>query len=146
MASENIVELNDSNFDNEVSKISEPLLVDFWAPWCAPCRMLDPVVGEIARENAGKFAIAKVNVDESPGVSEKFGVRSIPTLLFFQGGRKTGSDRRRPRKGGNRSSAPGIGLVGSREPPRGGFLHPLRVKAESESLRLRLCCFIERCR
>ena len=70
MASENIVELNDSNFDNEVSKISEPLLVDFWAPWCAPCRMLDPVVGEIAKENAGKFAIAKVNVDESPGVSE----------------------------------------------------------------------------
>jgi thioredoxin 1 len=88
MASENIVELNDSNFDNEVSKISEPLLVDFWAPWCAPCRMLDPVVGEIARENAGKFAIAKVNVDESPGVSEKFGVRSIPTLLFFKAGEK----------------------------------------------------------
>jgi thioredoxin 1 len=88
MASENVVELNDSNFDTVVSGASEPLLVDFWAPWCAPCRMLSPVVEEIAGENAGKFKVTKVNVDESPAVSEKFGIRSIPTLLFFKGGVK----------------------------------------------------------
>jgi thioredoxin 1 len=88
MASENVEELNDSNFDNVVSGASEPLLVDFWAPWCAPCRMLSPVVEEIAGENAGKFKVTKVNVDESPAVSEKFGIRSIPTLLFFKGGEK----------------------------------------------------------
>jgi thioredoxin 1 len=88
MASENVLELNDSNFDSVVSSAAEPVLVDFWAPWCAPCRMLAPVVAEIADENAGKFKIAKVNVDEAPGVSEKFGIRSIPTLLFFKGGEK----------------------------------------------------------
>ena len=78
MASENVVELNDSNFDTVVSGAAEPLLVDFWAPWCAPCRMLTPVVEEIAGENTGKFKVTKVNVDESPAVSEKFGIRSIP--------------------------------------------------------------------
>ena len=88
MASENILELNDSNFDSVISSASEPLLVDFWAPWCAPCRMLAPIVAEIAGESVGKFKIAKVNVDEAPGVSEKFGIRSIPTLLFFKGGEK----------------------------------------------------------
>ena len=88
MASENVVELNDSNFDTVVSGAKEPLLVDFWAPWCAPCRMLTPVVEEIAGENAGKFKVTKVNVDESPAVSEKFGIRSIPTLLFFKAGVK----------------------------------------------------------
>lgn len=88
MASENVVELNDSNFDTVVSGAAEPLLVDFWAPWCAPCRMLTPVVEEIAGENAGKFKVTKVNVDESPAVSEKFGIRSIPTLLFFKAGVK----------------------------------------------------------
>jgi thioredoxin 1 len=88
MASENVVELNDSNFDSVVTEALEPLLVDFWAPWCAPCRMLTPVVEEIAGENAGKFKVTKVNVDESPAVSEKFGIRSIPTLLFFKAGVK----------------------------------------------------------
>jgi thioredoxin 1 len=88
MASENILELNDSNFDSVISSASEPLLVDFWAPWCAPCRMLTPIIVEIAGETVGKFKIAKVNVDEAPGVSEKFGIRSIPTLLFFKGGEK----------------------------------------------------------
>ncbi len=88
MASENVVELNDSNFDSVVSESSEPLLVDFWAPWCAPCRMLTPVVEEVAAENVGKFKIAKVNVDDAPEVSAKFGIRSIPSLLFFKGGEK----------------------------------------------------------
>lgn len=88
MASEHVVELNDSNFDTVISGASEPVLVDFWAPWCAPCRMLTPVVEEVASENAGKFKIAKVNVDEAPEVSAKFGIRSIPSLLFFKGGEK----------------------------------------------------------
>jgi thioredoxin 1 len=88
MASANIVELNDTNFETVVSNASEPLLVDFWAPWCAPCRMLTPVVEEIAGENVGKFKVTKVNVDESPVISEKFGIRSIPTLLFFKAGEK----------------------------------------------------------
>lgn len=88
MASENVVELNDSNFDSVISGASEPVLVDFWAPWCAPCRMLTPVVEEVANESVGKFKIAKVNVDEAPEVSAKFGIRSIPSLLFFKGGEK----------------------------------------------------------
>lgn len=88
MASENVAELNDSNFDSVVSGSTEPVLVDFWAPWCAPCRMLTPVVEEVANENAGKFKIVKVNVDEAPEVSAKFGIRSIPSLLFFKGGEK----------------------------------------------------------
>ena len=88
MASANVVELNDTNFESVVSKASEPLLVDFWAPWCAPCRMLTPVVEEIAGENTGKFTVTKVDVDEAPLVAEKFGIRSIPTLLFFKAGEK----------------------------------------------------------
>jgi thioredoxin 1 len=88
MASENVIELNDSNFDSVVNSATEPVLVDFWAPWCAPCRMLGPVVAEIADENVGKFKIAKVNVDEAPEVSAKFGIRSIPALFFFKGGEK----------------------------------------------------------
>ncbi|HET9522845.1 MAG TPA: thioredoxin [Terrimicrobiaceae bacterium] len=88
MASANVIELDDSNFDSVIAGASEPLLVDFWAPWCAPCRMLSPVVEEIAGENVGKFKVTKVNVDESPSVSDKFGIRSIPTLLFFKSGEK----------------------------------------------------------
>ena len=84
-----IVNLDDQSFANEVeNENAGTVLVDFWAPWCAPCRMLSPVVEQIAGENAGKFKVTKVNVDESPAVSEKFGIRSIPTLLFFKGGVK----------------------------------------------------------
>lgn len=88
MANANVVELNDSNFDTTVAGSAEPVLVDFWAPWCAPCRMLGPVIDEIATENVGKYKIAKVNVDEAPGVATKFGIRSIPALVYFKGGEK----------------------------------------------------------
>ncbi|MDH5602806.1 MAG: thioredoxin [Cyclobacteriaceae bacterium] len=77
--------LTDSNFE-EVIKSDKPVLVDFWAEWCGPCRMVGPLVEELAGEYEGKAVIGKLNVDENPGVSAKFGIRSIPTLLVFKGG------------------------------------------------------------
>jgi len=88
MSNPNVTELNDSNFNAFIQGTTLPVLVDFWAPWCAPCRMLGPVVDEIATENIGIFAIAKVNVDDAPGVSTQFGIRSIPSLIYFKGGAK----------------------------------------------------------
>ncbi|MCO6495656.1 MAG: thioredoxin [Bacteroidetes bacterium] len=78
---------NDSNFQNEVLNSDKPVLVDFWAEWCGPCRMIAPVVEELSSEYSGKAVIGKVNVDENPGISGQFGIRSIPTLLIFKGGK-----------------------------------------------------------
>lgn len=85
---EKTVVLTDSNFD-QVLNSDKPVLVDFWAEWCGPCKMTSPIVHELAREYDGKAVIAKLNVDENPQITARFGVRSIPTLLFFKNGKLT---------------------------------------------------------
>ena len=78
--------LTDSTFDEEIAGSSEPVLVDFWAEWCGPCKMIAPVLEEIANENAGKLRVAKLNVDENLDISRRFEVMSIPTLILFKDG------------------------------------------------------------
>jgi thioredoxin 1 len=82
----NALEFTDQNFQSEVLDSSQPVLVDFWAPWCGPCRMIAPVVEELAAENAGKVKVGKVNVDESSNTAATYGVSSIPTLMLFKNG------------------------------------------------------------
>jgi len=85
-SSKNVVEITESNFDTEVVHAEVPVLVDFWAEWCGPCKMIAPVLDEIADEKAGAVKVAKVNVDNNQGLSQKFGIHAIPTLLFFKNG------------------------------------------------------------
>ena len=87
MASQTILHLTDASFDSTLAEHQEAVVVDFWAEWCGPCKAIAPVLEELAQEYAGKVTIAKLNVDEHPGVAARFQVRSIPTLLFFKGGR-----------------------------------------------------------
>ena len=79
------IEITDSNYE-EILSSDKPVLVDFWAEWCGPCRMIGPIVEELANEYEGKAVVAKVDVDANPNVSAKYGIRSIPTLLVFKGG------------------------------------------------------------
>jgi len=84
--SDNIVHTNDSNFEADVLNSDKPALVDFWAEWCGPCKMIAPILDEAANEYADKMSVVKLNVDESPNVAQKFGIRSIPTLMLFKDG------------------------------------------------------------
>lgn len=80
------VTIDEANFENEVTKSEQPVLVDFWAEWCGPCKMIAPILDEIAKEKAGTIKVAKVNVDNNQSLSMRYNVRAIPTLLFFKGG------------------------------------------------------------
>ena len=82
----NVTELSSSNFEQEVLQSSQPVLVDFWAPWCGPCRMIGPVVEELAGENAASLKVAKINIDDAQDIASTYGVSSIPTLMIFKNG------------------------------------------------------------
>lgn len=84
--SDSILFVTDGSFEDEVLKSSEPVLVDYWAEWCGPCKMIAPILDEIATEYAGKIRIAKLNIDENPQTPPKYGIRGIPTLMLFKDG------------------------------------------------------------
>ena len=82
----NLLELTNETFDEEVGSSELPLVVDFWAEWCGPCRMVAPVLEQIATENAGKLRLAKLNVDDAPAIAQRFSIMSIPTIMVFKDG------------------------------------------------------------
>ena len=84
----NVIELSDASFDTEVIKSNVPVLVDFTATWCGPCKALAPVVEKIANEHTGKYKVAKVDIDDCPATAQKYGIRSVPTVLVFKAGEK----------------------------------------------------------
>jgi len=86
MDNSTVIKLDESNFDREVTQDDKPMVVDFWAEWCGPCKMIAPLLDEIAREKAGSVKVAKVNVDENQSLSLKYNIRAIPALLFFKNG------------------------------------------------------------
>ncbi|MEC8063723.1 MAG: thioredoxin [Pseudomonadota bacterium] len=86
MTSPEIININESSFDQAVLQSNKLVVVDFWAPWCGPCKLIGPILDNLNREYAGEVVFGKVNVDDEPGLAEKYHVRGIPTLLFFKGG------------------------------------------------------------
>lgn len=90
MAGKNVIELTDDNFESEVLKSSIPVLVDFTATWCGPCKALAPIVEGLANESAGAFKVGKLDIDDAPEVTKKYGVRGVPTVMVFKGGERAG--------------------------------------------------------
>jgi thioredoxin 1 len=90
MAGKNVLEINDLNFEKEVLQSKEPFLLDFSAVWCGPCKMLAPIVEKIADENNGKVKVGKLDIDDSPGVASKYGIRGVPTVVVFKDGKESG--------------------------------------------------------
>jgi len=90
VSSEHVIHITDANFESEVVKAGKPVLIDFWAEWCGPCKMIAPMLDEIANEYQGKVTIAKLNIDENPKTPQRFNVRGIPTLILFKNGRVEG--------------------------------------------------------
>jgi thioredoxin 1 len=86
--SEHVSEVSDSSFEKDVLQSNQPVLVDFWAAWCAPCRMLAPTVEAVAEKYAGNARVVKLNVDENPAISQRYGIKGIPTLILFKGGKE----------------------------------------------------------
>ena len=84
--SEHILQVSDDSFETDVLKADKPVLVDFWAEWCGPCKMIAPILDDVAQEYSGKVTVAKVNIDHNPNTPPKFGIRGIPTLLLFKNG------------------------------------------------------------
>lgn len=84
--SDHIVHVSDTTFDNDVLKADGPVLVDFWADWCGPCKMIAPILDDISKDYAGKLKVAKLNIDENPATPPKYGIRGIPTLMLFKNG------------------------------------------------------------
>lgn len=82
----NLLEFTDANFQTEVLNSSQPVLVDFWAPWCGPCKMLAPTIEEVAQEYAGRVRVGKMDTDQNPGIPTQFGISGIPTVILFKGG------------------------------------------------------------
>jgi thioredoxin 1 len=85
---EHVNEVSDASFEQEVVGANEPVLVDFWAPWCGPCRMIAPAVEAVAKEYEGRARVVKVNVDDNPSISQRYGIKGIPTLILFRGGKE----------------------------------------------------------
>jgi thioredoxin 1 len=90
VSSEHVIHITDSSFESEVVKAGKPVLIDFWAEWCGPCKMIAPMLDEIAAEYQGKVTIAKLNIDENPKTPQRFNVRGIPTLILFKNGQVEG--------------------------------------------------------
>jgi thioredoxin 1 len=86
--SDHITEVSDGSFEKDVLQADRPVLVDFWAAWCAPCRMMEPTVAEVAQQYSANTRVVKINVDDNPSVSQRYGIKGIPTLILFKAGRE----------------------------------------------------------
>ncbi len=91
MSSDKIIHVSDESFDNDVLKAPQAVLVDFWAPWCGPCKQIAPILDEVAEEMQAQVTVAKINIDDNPNTPGKYGVRGIPTLMLFAGGNVQGT-------------------------------------------------------